>query len=144
MAALAWAQVASLAEVDALHAGEWVAAGGRKEQWAAVGRTESTCVADVKGRHVAEIGVPSGTCRTDERFPDWGTMEHPDGSDGTEPDDWAVRSLDESERRLRAADRDAALSGWGSADSAGGGAVLVASLLSAGRWLYRAIRRKGR
>jgi hypothetical protein len=71
-------------------------------------------------------------------------MEHPDGSDGAEPDDWAVRSLDESERRLRAADRDAAMSGWGAADPAGGTAVLVALLLSLGRWLYRVIRREGR
>ena len=69
-------------------------------------------------------------------------MEHPDGSDDTEPDDWAVRSLDESERHVRAADRDAAMSGWGSADSVGGTAVLVASLLSVGRWLFRVIRRK--
>jgi hypothetical protein len=78
--------------------------------------------------------------------PDLGTMEHPDGSVGTEPDDWATRSLDESARQRRAADQEASWSApaWADADSAGGTAVLVALLLSVGRWLYHVIWRKGR
>ena len=58
--------------------------------------------------------------------------------------EWAAESLDESARRSSAADRGAAMSGWGTAETSAGAAVLVALVLSVGRWLGRVIRRRGR
>jgi hypothetical protein len=63
-------------------------------------------------------------------------MEERDGS----AEEWASESLDESARHAKAADRDAAMSGWGTAETSAGAAVLVALVLSVGRRLGRLFR----
>jgi hypothetical protein len=61
-------------------------------------------------------------------------------------EEWAARSLDDSERYQRDSERDSTLSAISSVEhgSTGGPAVLVAFLLSIGRRLYHLIRKADR